>query len=238
MLGQRVNMNAITKTVVLGWSAMLLAGTSMAQAPANNASAPVSYTSISELNQMTGSLLQASQDAQEDLSHLRIEKWKTDGNTKRQTESDAQSVLRNLQNALPGMLADLKNAPESLPATFKVYRNLDALYDVLNSVVESTGAFGSKDEFQSLNRDLGAIEQSRRAFADRMDKLSNAKENEIGQLRVELQSARAAIPPKKTVVDDTEPAPPKKAPKKKAAPKPKPPSSQGAQPQTSQPAQQ
>jgi hypothetical protein len=71
-----------------------------------------------------------------------------------------------------------------------------------------------------------------------MDKLSNAKENEIGQLRVELQSARAAIPPKKTVVDDTEPAPPKKAPKKKAAPKPKPPSSQGAQPQTSQPAQQ
>jgi hypothetical protein len=238
MLGQRVNMNAITKTVVLGWSAMLLAGTSMAQAPANNASAPVSYTSISELNQMTGSLQQASQDAQEDLSHLRIEKWKTDGNTKRQTESDAQSVLRNLQNALPGMLADLKNAPESLPATFKVYRNLDALYDVLNSVVESTGAFGSKDEFQSLNRDLGAIERSRRAFADRMDKLSNAKENEIGQLRVELQSARAAIPPKKTVVDDTEPAPPKKAPKKKAAPKPKPPSSQGAQPQTSQPAQQ
>jgi hypothetical protein len=213
-------MNATTTAAVLCWSAMMLAGTSMAQTPANNASAPVSYSSISELNQMIGNLQQASQAAQEDLSHLRIEKWKTDGNTKRQTENDAQSVLRNLQNALPGMLADLKNAPESLPATFKVYRNLDALYDVLNSLVESTGAFGSKEEFQSLNKELGAIEQSRRAFADRMDKLSSAKENEIGQLRTELQTARAAIPPKKTVIDDTEPAPPKKTTKKKAASQP------------------
>jgi hypothetical protein len=233
-------MNATTTAAVLCWSAMLLAGTSMAQAPisVSDAGAPVSYTSISELNQLMGNLQQASQSAQEDLSHLRIEKWKTDSSTKRQTENDRESIQRNLQNALPGMLSDLKNAPESLPATFKVYRNLDALYDVLNSVVESAGAFGSKDEFQSLNKDLSGIEESRRAFADRMDKLSNAKEKEIGQLRVELQSARAAIPPKKTVVDDTEPTPPKKTTKKKAAPKPKPPSAQGAQPQTSQPTQQ
>lgn len=232
-------MNATTTTAaVLCWSAMLLAGTSMAQAPVSDAGAPVSYSSISELNQLIGNLQQASQSAQEDLSHLRIEKWKTDSGTRRQTENDRESIQRNLQNALPGMLADLKNAPESLPATFKVYRNLEALNDVLNSVVESAGAFGSKEEFQSLNNDLKGIEESRRAFADRMDKLSNAKEKEIGQLRVELQSARAAIPPKKTVVDDTEPAPPKKTTKKKIAPKPKPPSSQGAQPQTSQPAQQ
>jgi hypothetical protein len=231
-------MTATNTAAVLCWSAMMLAGTSMAQAPANNASAPVSYSSISELNQMIGNLQQASQGAQEDLSHLRIEKWKTDSGTKHQTESDRESIQRNLQNALPGMLADLKNAPESLPSTFKVYRNLDALYDVLNSVVESAGAFGSKDEFQSLNKDLGGIEESRRAFADRMDKLANAKEKEIGQLRVELQNARAAIPPKKVVVDDTEPAPPKKTTKKKAAPKPKPTNSQGAQPQTSQTPQQ
>jgi hypothetical protein len=123
----------------------------------------------------------------------------------------------------------LKNAPESLPATFKVYRNLDALYDVLNSLVESAGAFGNKEEFQSLSKDLGSIEESRRSFAGRMDKLASAKETEISQLRVELQNARAAIPPKKTVVDDTEPPAKKPAPKRKA--KPKPPSSQPAQPQ-------
>lgn len=193
---------------------ILIASLAYAQSPSGNAAAPVSYSSISELNQILGSLNQAAQSTQNDLSRLRIEKWKTDGNTKRQTQSDTESILKNLQNALPGILTQLQNSPESLAATFKTYRNLDALYDVLSSVVESTGAFGGKEEFQSLNNDLNAIDNSRHAVADRMDKLANVKENEIGQLRVALQEARAAIPPKKTVVDDTEP-PGKKTPVRK-----------------------
>lgn len=207
-----------------------------AQAPNNTTSTPVSYSSISELNQVIGNLQQSSQSTQEDLSHLRIEKWKTDGNTKRQTEADRESIQRNLQNALPSIIGELKNSPESLPLTFKLYRNLDALYDVLNSVAESAGAFGSKEEFQALNKDVGSIEESRRVVADRMDKLASAKETEIGQLRTELQNARAAIPPKKTVVDDTEPTPPKKKTvKKKTAPK-KPAKPEGSE--TSPPPQQ
>jgi hypothetical protein len=198
----------------------VLATVSLAQTPA------VSYTSIAELNQLLGNLQQASQAAQEDLSHLRIERWKTDSGTKRQTESNVESIQRNLQTALPGMLSDLKNSPENVALTFKVYRNLDALYDVMSSVVESAGAFGNKEEFQSLSKDLGALEDSRRAFADRMDKIATAKESELGQLRVALQNARAAIPPKKTVVDDTAPPAKKPVPRKKPTPKPPQPSSQ------------
>jgi len=195
-------------------------GWSVAQATDNSAP-PVSYTSIAELNQLLANLQQTSQQTQADLSHLRIDKWKTDSGTKKQTESDVDSIQRNLQAALPGMLDSLKNAPESTPLTFKVYRNLDALYDVMNSVVESAGAFGGKEEFQTLNRDLGSIEDSRRGFAERMDKVATAKENEIGQLRTALQTARAEIPPKKTVVDDTQPASKKPVTHKKPVPKPK-----------------
>jgi hypothetical protein len=199
---------------------LMCAGMSVGQAPP---APPVSYSSISELNQLLAGLQQASQAIQDDLSHLRVEKWKTDSNTKKQSQSDVESVQRNLQSALPGMLNDLKNSPESAPLTFKVYRNLDALYDVMNSVVESTGAFGNKEEFQSLNKDLGALEESRRGFAGRMDKVANAKETEIGQLRAALQTARAEIPPKKTVVDDAKPVAEKKPVKhKKVVPKPKP----------------
>ncbi len=198
----------------------VLATASLAQTPA------VSYTSIAELNQLLGNLQQASQAAQDDLSHMRIEKWKTDSGTKHQTAGNVESIQRNLQSALPGMLNDLKNSPENLALTFKVYRNLDALYDVTSSVVESAGAFGSKEEFQSLSKDLGALEDSRRAFADRMDKIATAKETELGQLRVALQNARAEIPPKKTVVDDTAPPAKKPAPRKKPTPKPAQPSSQ------------
>jgi len=196
---------------------LIVAQAAFAQAPAP----PVSYSSINELNQILGNLDQASQATQTDLGHLRIDKWKTDGSTKKQTESDVESIQRNLQNAMPALINDLKASPENLAQTFKVYRNLDALYDVISSVVESTGAFGSKEEFQSLNRDLGSLQDSRRAVADRLDRVASAKDTEIGQLRTALQTARAEAAPKKTVVDDTAPAPAKKsAPKKKASPKP------------------
>jgi len=201
-------------------AAIMVAVSAFAQSPTAAPSAPVSYSSMAEFNQIMGTLNQASQSTQNDLSRLRIEKWKTDSNTKRQTQNDTESILKNLQNALPGILAQLQNAPDNVAITFKAYRNLDALYDVLTSVVESAGAFGGKEEFQALSNDLNSLDNSRHAVADRMEKLASTKESEIGELRVALQNARAAIPAKKTVVDDTEPA--KKAvPHKKPVPKPK-----------------
>jgi hypothetical protein len=163
---------------------------------------------------------QASQATQLDLAKLRIEKWKADGGSKRQAEANVESIQRNLQTALPGMIADLRTSPESLASTFKLYRNLDALYDVFSSVVESAGAFGSKDEFQSLENDLSALEKARRTFADRMESLAGAKEVELARLRAEMRAGQATAnsqPAKKVIVDDDEPV--KKPVKKKPAPK-------------------
>jgi hypothetical protein len=182
---------------------------------------PVSYSSVNQLNGMLSQLEQASQAAQLDLAKLRIDKWKVDSGSKLQTQGNVESVQRNLQAALPEMIAELKASPENLNATFKLYRNLDALYNVFGSVTESTGAFGSKDEFQSLENDLSTFEKARRAFADRMESLAGAKEAEVTRLRASLQSAQANAPaesPKKIVVDDN--PPPKKPAKKKAAAKP------------------
>jgi hypothetical protein len=181
------------------------------------ASPPVPYSSVSQLNLLLSQLEQAAQSSQVDLAKLRIERWKADSGSKRQTEANVESVQRNLQTALPGIIGELRNSPENLASTFKLYRNLDALYDVFGSVVEAAGAFGSKDEFQTLQNDLGALERSRRSFADRMETLAGAKEGELVRLRTALQNAQAAVssqPAKKVVVDDTEP--PKKAVKKKA----------------------
>lgn len=187
--------------------------------------APVPYASVSELNGLLASLEQSSQTTQTDLGRLRVEKWKMDSGYKKETLGNVDSVKRNLQSALPEIMTQLRNSPEDLGASFKLYRNLDALYDVLSSVAESAGAFGSKDEFQSLSNDLNAFERSRRAFADRMENLSNAKEAELAQLRTQVKTLQAAAtpptPPKKIIVDDN--APPKPAPKKKK-PVPKPPS--------------
>ncbi len=184
--------------------------------------APVSYASVTQLGGLLTQLETTSKAAQGDLTNLRIERWKTDAGTKKQALGNVDSILRNLQNALPGIVEKLRAAPEDVPATFNLYRNLDALYDVLGGVVEETGAFGSKDDFQALANDLKSFEGTRKSLAERLENLATAKEAEIVRLRSDLKTAQAAIPvapPKKIVVDDNEPA--KKPPvKKKPAAKP------------------
>jgi chromosome segregation ATPase len=179
---------------------------------------------MTQLNGMLEQLEASAKSAQSDLSKLRIERWKTDGGSKKQVLANVDSIQRNLQGALPEIIAQLRSQPEDLPTTFKLYRNLDALYDVLGNVVEVTGAFGSKDDFQSLSNDLSTFEGTRKQLAQRIENLSSAKEAEIVRLRADLKKAQAAIPaapPTKIVVDDNEP--PKK-PAVKRKPKPKTPS--------------
>jgi hypothetical protein len=141
----------------------------------SGAASPVSYSSASQLNQLLAQIEQISQATQVDLAKMRIEKWKTDSNSKHQTQGNVESIQRNLQTALPDLVGQLRNAPENLAMSFKLYRNLDALYDVFGSVVESAGAFGNKDEFQSLSNDFDGVERARRSFADRVETLASTR---------------------------------------------------------------
>jgi len=196
---------------------------------------PVAYASVNELNSILEQLKQTAQSMQADLGKMRIEKWKTGATTKQQTLTNVESIQRNLQSALPEIIAQLNNAPEDVGVSFKLYRNLDALYDVFGSVLESAGAFGSKDEFQNLNNDMTGLEGARRSFADRLQKLTASKEDELTRLRAQIKTLTAAPPPppKKIVVDDTEP--PKKAPAKKKVTKPKAPAAATDAPQGAAP---
>jgi len=192
-------------------------------------SEPVSYASVTEVNGLLSQLEASSKSTQGDLAKLRIERWKTDNSYKKQALSNVDSIQRNLESALPEMIGKLRASPADLPATFRLYRNLDALYDVLGSVVESAGAFGAKDDFQALSNDLSTFEGTRKQIAERIENLSSAKEAEITRLRADLKTAQAAIPaapPAKIFVDDTVPAK-KPAVKKKPAAKPATPKAAG-----------
>src|SRR5947207_9906491 len=118
--------------------------------------APVPYASVSQLNMLLSELEQASQAAQADLAKLRIEKWKADGGTKRQTQSNVQSLERNLQSALPEIVGQLRNSPENLTSTFKLYRNLDAVYDVLIWSLDPREPSGRRKDFHFLRNNLRA----------------------------------------------------------------------------------
>ena len=198
------------------------------QRPASNnpqmsSSVAVPYSSLNQVNALLAQLESAAQSATTDVAKLRIEKWKADSGTKQQMQGNADSILRNLQSALPGLIADVRTAPENLLFSFKLYRNLDALYDVLGSVAESAGAFGSKNDYQALSEDLDSIERVRRDFADRMENLATIRENEAARLRAQVRSGQGTASSgsaknKKVIIDDTEPE--KKPAHKKKTPKP------------------
>jgi prophage DNA circulation protein len=229
-----ISRNAVPLCAILSL-ALLLPCRPMAQeanSPPAAAQPPVAYASVNELNGILAQVKQTAQNMQADLEKARIDRWKTDSSTKRQTQANVESIQRNLQSALPDILSQLSNSPEDLAASFKLYRNLDALYDVFGSVVESAGAFGSKDEFQTLSNDMSGLENARRSFGERLQKLTTAKEDELGRLRAQIKTLQAAPPPppKKIIVDDTEPPPKKPAAKKKPKPATTPPAKPPASP--------
>ena len=181
-------------------------------APAQpNSTAPVDANAIlSQLGQTTAAL-------DSTLGTLRIEKWKTGSQEKSQLQSNAESIRRNVTAALPGMVQDVRNAPDNLAPSFKLYRNVGALYDVLASLTEAAGAFGPKDEYRDLSQELQQLDGARHNLADRLEQLAGAKDAELARLSAQLKQAQAAVPPKKIVVDNSDETPKPKKKKKSSS---------------------
>lgn len=169
-----------------------------------------------ELNNALGQLERAAQQTASDVGQLSIKKWKTDSAYKQQSQHDAETIRNNVNGMLAQLVAQVRSDPDSVATMFRLYRNVDALYDVLKTLAESAGAFGPKDEFELLRNDAQNVQQARSTLASQMDAMAVNKEAELSQLRLQVAQARAAsaaAPPKKIVVDDNEP--PKKTVKKK-----------------------
>jgi hypothetical protein len=176
---------------------------------------------LTDVNILLSRIEQETQGMNADLGKLRSEKWKADSSTKQQAQQNVTSIQRNITAALPELINGVRTAPQSLAASFKLYRNLNALYEVLSGLAESTGAFGKRDEYDSLAAHVGALDDLRRSFADYLQQASTNADTRITafqEAQAQAQAEAAKQPPKKIVVDDVEPATPVKK-KKKAAKK-------------------
>src|SRR3954471_1927599 len=157
---------------------------------------------------------QASSDAQRDVAHLRIDKWKMEGDERRRAEARAASISRNLTAALPGMLDAVRVAPNSLAATFKLYRNLSALSDPLAALTDDA-ANGSKEEHNALALDAENLERARLALGDRLERITANADTDLAKFRAGAK-ALATAGPKKIIIDDSQPTPRK--PRRKTTP--------------------
>jgi hypothetical protein len=193
----------ITLLIILGASSAL-----HAQAPA-----PAGYP--------VANLRPALANVQTAIGNLSIQKWKASSEVRAATQEDVGSMQRDLTNTLPGLLTQVESQPSgqaALSPSFAVFRNVDALYDVLLRVTETAAITAS-------SYDANSLEQARAGLEDARNKLGAWLVDSIGTQDatvVRLQAAAAPKPdaaaaaPAKIVVDDG-PATTTKPRKKKPA---------------------
>jgi hypothetical protein len=182
--------------------------------PAAGAASPMPYA----LSQALTDLDQVAQSAVRNLDSVRVDKWKTDSRNKDQVRENIQSLQRNLNAALPTLVQQVRQNPASVAALVKLYRNMNAVYDVIATVTENTGAFGSKDDYRVLATDVANWENVRRTVAEELEHLATNQDALVVRLRTQPKSQPAAASngvPTRVIVDDV--TPPKKKPKKKTA---------------------
>lgn len=167
-----------------------------------------------DLNAILSQIQQTTSSANVNIGKLRIEKWKTDSQQKQQMQQIADSLQKNITNAVPGLISDVQTSRGGVLASFKLYHNLNVVYEFLSSMAEAAGAFGKREEYQPLEGDATSLDTVRQ-------NLSTYIEQAAGKMEAENRAANAVqakqgptlVPGKKVVVIDENDTPPRKRPK-------------------------
>jgi hypothetical protein len=177
------------------------------------------------LNTILQQVQQSTSSISINIGRLRIEKWKTDPDQKQQLQQIAESLQKNIANAVPGLVTDVQSSKGSVSTTFKLYHNLNVVYENLNYLADVAGGLGKKDEFEPLATDCAALESARQNLSIYIEqaagKLESANRPPAGSNPTQGQAPGTAVPGKKVVViNEDEPAPkkPAKPTKKKTSP--------------------
>jgi hypothetical protein len=158
------------------------------------------------------------------VSSVDVRHWKAPGDTRDTTTADVQSIQKDLNQTLPGLIDRAVNSPGAISPAFAVYRNIDALYDVLLRITETATLAGTTSEADRLEQVRAQLQARRSQLGNAILNSSAAQDNDIVQLR----TARAAAPvvspsataPKKIVVNDGPDSSAKPVRKKKPAANP------------------
>jgi hypothetical protein len=195
-----------------------------AQAPAADG-APAATPPIAATDQSTLPAIQALRPALDNVSTviagLSIARWKAPGDVRSSTQQDVNSIQRDLTSTLPPLL-DQAQAPGALAPSFAVYRNIDALYDVLLRVTEMASLAGTAEEATHLEDVRAGLETARGQLGNSLLQSVSAQDTQVVHLReavaAQVQPKPVEAPPTKIVVDDGPAPKPKPKPKKKPAP--------------------
>ena len=172
------------------------------------------------LNAILSDLQRVSLATNGDLGKLRIDKWKAEGTEKQQMQQVTESLQRNITQAVPGLISDLQAAPGSVVKAFKLYHNLNVVYEYLSSLSDATAAYGKREESDPLASDASSLDRVRQKLSDYIEQSAANLENQLKKPTPPKASATPSTTqgPKKIIIDDSTPTTTKK--KKKTPPPP------------------
>lgn len=212
----------MNKVVTIGIWVLAVGFNAQAQAPGTTSNAPAAQNAQSaaapaaDLNAIIVEIQHSTGAASTHIGKLRIEKWKTDSGQKQQLQQISDSLQKNIANAVPGLINEVQTSHGGVVAAFKLYNNLNILYEYLSGLADAAGSLGKKEEYEPLASDAGALDSVRQNLSTYIEQAA-VKLETMARPPVPPQAARQALTPvpgKVVVIDDA--AQPAKKPVKRA----------------------
>jgi hypothetical protein len=125
------------------------------------------------------------------IGEMTLDKWKASPAIRTEADGNLRSVQRDLASTLPPLLAGADAAPDSTAKTLAVYRNVEALYDVMLRLDAAGRLAAPSNQISALDQALASLSDARRALGDQVQ--ANAENQEARVIH--LQAALKAVPP-------------------------------------------
>lgn len=211
------------RTISLAWMMVVGSCVSFGQMPASSlpATAPSQVGAPAATAPARGllpsGLVQPGLDAVKlAVAGVRLDKWKGAGAVRDEVDANLGSIRRDMESTLPGLLATADGGCDSVSKVLPVYRNIEALYDVLLRVVVAARLGAPQPQTASLEAAMASLDGGRRTLGDRLQGSAVITEKQVVDLRAALKAVPPPPPP--AVAVPVPASKKKKAAVKKAAP--------------------
>ena len=125
------------------------------------------------------------------IGEMTLDKWKASPAVRTEADGNLRSVQRDLLSTLPPLLAGADAAPDSTAKTLAVYRNVEALYDVMLRLDAAGRLAAPSNQISALDQALASLGDARRALGDQVQANAEGQEARV----IHLQAALKAVPP-------------------------------------------
>lgn len=167
---------------------------------------PAPAAAPTDLSAPLASLQHLTPDITQTLDSIHWQHWKLKGDEKTADDRALTSLHSDLDRVLPGLLRTAQASPGSVSAGLAVYRNVNALYNVLLRL-QQTAELIAKDDAPPLEDALGRLEVVRNALGEQLQAMAQQQETALVHARAALADKQEeVVHPRHIVVDDAAPA--------------------------------